>query len=235
MALYDVLDAATGQYLDSLDTGIQNMISAIDPKTGDKTLHPNAIPNTETGYLLCPYLLGGRNWQSGSFNDQNKMLYLPLSEVCMMGGPLGQDSLLSSGVQVAARPRPDSDGNFGRLQAIDMNTMELAWQHREITPPTIAALSTDGGLVFTGFLDQSFKALDAQTGKVLWETSLEHIPSSFPVTYAVNGKQYVAVIRGQPSRFIGSLYGIVSGFLGEDNDSVRAPTVDPAVVVYALD
>ncbi len=57
MALYDVLDAATGQYLDSLDTGIQNMISAIDPKTGDKTLHPNAIPNTETGYLLCPICL----------------------------------------------------------------------------------------------------------------------------------------------------------------------------------
>lgn len=235
MALYDVLDAATGQYLDSLDTGIQNMISAIDPHTGDKTLHPNAIPNAETGHLLCPYLLGGRNWQSGAFNAQTKMLYLPLSEVCMMGGPLGEGSLLSSGVQVSARPRPDSDGNFGRLQAINMETMELAWRHREATPPTIAALSTAGGLIFTGFLDQTFKALDADTGKVLWQTSLEHIPSSFPVTYAVDGKQYIAVIRGQPSRFIGSLFGIVSGFLGEDNDSVRAPTVDPAVVVYALD
>jgi len=235
MALYDVLDAATGQYLNSLDTGIQNMISAIDPKTGDKTLHPNAIPNAETGHLLCPYLLGGRNWQSGSFNKQSKMLYLPLSEVCMMGGPLGEGGLLSSGVQVSARPRPDSDGNFGRMQAINMDTMELAWQHRETTPPTIAALSTDGGLIFTGFLDQSFKALDADSGKVLWETSLGHIPSSFPVTYAVDGKQYVAVIRGQPSRFIGSLFGIVSGFLGEDSDAVRAPTVDPAVVVYALD
>ncbi|MEX2132045.1 MAG: PQQ-binding-like beta-propeller repeat protein [Pseudohongiellaceae bacterium] len=234
MALYDVLDATTGKYIDSVDTGIQNMISHIDPETGDKTLHPIAIPNAELGHLLCPYLLGGRNWQAASYDSSRKMVYLPLSEVCMMGGPTGQDSLLTSGVTINAVPRPDTDGNFGRLQAIDLNTMELAWAHREITPPTTATLVTGGDLVFGGFLDQTFKAFDADSGEVLWQTSLEHIPSSFPITYAVEGKQYVAIVRGQPSRFVGSLYGIISGFLGENSSVIGTPSTSPALMVFAL-
>jgi len=234
MALYDMLDAATGKYLNSLDTGIQNMISHIDPLTGDKTLHPNAIPNAEQGHLLCPYVLGGRNWQAGSYDPSRKMVYLPLSEVCMMGGPTGQDGLLSSGVNISAEPRPDSDGNFGRLQAINLDTMELGWVHRETTPPVTATLTTGGSLVFDGFLDQSFKAFDADTGDVLWQTSLGHIPSSFPITYAVDGKQYIAIVRGQPSRFVGSLYGIISGFLGADNSVIGTPSAGPAMMVFAL-
>jgi alcohol dehydrogenase (cytochrome c) len=234
MALYDMLDAATGQYLTSLDTGIQNMISHIDPLTGDKTLYPSAIPNAELGHLLCPYVLGGRNWQAGSYDRSRKMVYLPLSEVCMMGGPTGGGTLLSSGVTTTAQPRPDSDGNFGRLQAINLDTMQLAWAHRETTPPVTAALATAGSLVFGGFLDQSFKAVDADTGKVLWQTSLGHIPSSFPMTYAVDGKQYVAIVRGQPSRFVGSLYGIIAGFLGADSSALGTPSTGAAIMVFAL-
>lgn len=236
MALYDVLDAATGEYLTSLDTGIQNMIAAIDPDSGDKTLASIAIPNAETGHLLCPYMLGGRNWQSGAYNQENKMLFLPLSELCMMGGPLGDGNLLTSGVETTVRARPDSDGNFGRIQALDMNTMELAWQHRTKTPATIAALSTDGGLVFSGFLDHTFKALDAETGELLWETDLGAIPSSFPVTYAVDGTQYIAVIRGQPSPYFGSILGSnIRSLLAAQNETLPRPTEQPAMVVFALD
>jgi alcohol dehydrogenase (cytochrome c) len=141
---------------------------------------------------------------------------------------------LSSGVETTAQPRPDSDGNFGRLQAINLDTMELAWAHRETTPPVTAALATAGSLVFGGFLDQSFKAIDADTGTVLWQTSLGHIPSSFPMTYAVDGKQYVAIVRGQPSRFVGSLYGIIAGFLGADSSALGTPSTGPAIMVFAL-
>ena len=234
MALYDVLDAATGQYLASLDSGITNMIAAIDPVSGDKTLSPIAIPNAETGHLLCPFVLGGRNWQSGAFDQGTGNIVLPLSEMCMMGGPTGEGGLLSSGVQLAATPRPDSDGNYGRIQSMNLATGAVNWAHRELTPPSIAALSTDGGLVFTGFLDQSFKALDAATGEVLWETSLEHLPSSFPITYAVDGRQYVAVVRGQPSRFVGQLFGIIGGLLPPDKP-LAMPTTEPALMVYSLD
>jgi len=233
MALYDILDAATGDYLDSVDTGVTNMITAIDAVTGAKTLSHIATPSAETSNLLCPYYLGGRNWQSAAHNQDDNLVYLPISEMCMIGGPIGDGSLLSSGVESSPVPRPDSDGNYGRIQAIDLNTRKLAWSHRERTPPTVAALSTAGKLVFSGFLDQSFKALDAASGSVLWETSLGHLPSSFPITYAVNGRQYVAVVRGQPSRFIGSLYGIISGLLTED-EPLAVPTADPALMVYAL-
>jgi alcohol dehydrogenase (cytochrome c) len=234
MALYDMLDAATGEYLTSLDTGIQNMISHIDPLTGDKTLYPSAIPNAELGHLLCPFMLGGRNWQAGSYDRSRKMVYLPLSELCMMAGPIGEGALLSSGVEMTAQRRLDSDGNYGRLQAINLDTMELAWAHRETTPPVTAVLATAGSVVFGGFLDQSFKAVDADTGNVLWQTSLGHIPSSFPMTYAVDGKQYVAIVRGQPSRFVGSLYGIIAGFLGADSSALGTPSAGAAIMVFAL-
>lgn len=233
MALYDVLDAATGQYLNSIDTGVQNLIADINPVTGEKILYPHATPNKETSHLVCPYVLGGRNWQSAAFDASSNLLILPLSEMCMMAAP-GEGNLLSSGVELTPEPRPDTDGNYGRLQAIDMNTMELAWTHREITPPATPALSTAGGIVFAGFLDQTFKAIDTSNGDVLWQDSIGHIPSSFPITYGVDGRQYVAIIRGQPSRFTGSLYAIISGFLGDNQSAIGTPSAEPAILVYAL-
>jgi len=233
MALYDVLDAATGRYLNSIDVGLQNMITAIDPYTGDKMRHPNTIPNAELSAVLCPSFLGGRNWQSAAYNDNRKMVYLPLSEMCMNFGPIGEGTLLTSGVEYSFAPRPDHDGSFGRIQAIDMNTMELAWSQSETTPPSTAILSTGGDVLFAGFLDQTFRAFDSETGSELWQIDLEHLPSSFPMTYAVDGKQYVAIVRGQPSRWIGNLYGTINGFL-ENEGGLPVPSSEPALMVYAL-
>ena len=228
-----MLDATTGQYLNSIDVGLQNIITSIDPKTGDKTRHPNTIPSAEFSALLCPSYLGGRNWQSASYNSASRMVYLPLSEMCMNYGPIGEGRLLSSGVEYSFQPRPDSDGNFGRIQAIDLNTMELAWSARLPTPPSTAVLSTAGDVLFGGFLDQTFKAFDARTGDVLWETDLQHLSSSFPITFAADGKQFVAIVRGQPSRWIGTLYGTIAGFR-EAEGGLPVPSADPALMVYAL-
>lgn len=235
MALYDVVDAQTGEYLDSLDLGVQNVITSVDPDTGAKSLNPESIPNRESNHLVCPYFLGGRNWQSGAYNPDTRMLYLPVLEMCMMAGLMADGTLLSTGIESTPAPRADSDGQFGRLQAINMDTMELGWRHREATPPSTPLLSTGGGLVFGGNLDSSFKAYDAATGAVLWQASLGNLPSSFPITYAVDGKQYVAIVQGQPSRFTGTLYGIISDFLGEDNPAIKAPTEQPKLVVFSLD
>jgi alcohol dehydrogenase (cytochrome c) len=235
LALYDVVDAQTGEYLDSLDLGVQNVVTAVDPETGAKSINPDSIPNKESNHLVCPYFLGGRNWQSGAYNPDTRMLYLPILEMCMMAGLMADGTLLSTGIEATPAPRADSDGQFGRLQAINMDTMELAWRHREATPPSTPLLSTGGGLVFGGNLDSSFKAYDAETGAVLWQASLGNLPSSFPITYAVEGKQYVAVVQGQPSRFTGTLYGIISDFLGEDNPAIKTPTDQPKLVVFSLD
>ena len=233
MALYDVLDAATGQYINSVDVGFQNMITSIDPQTGDKTRHPNTIPNAELSAVLCPSFLGGRNWQSAAYNVNRKMVYLPMSEMCMNFGPIGEGTLLTTGVEFSFAPRPNHDGGFGRIQAIDMNTMELAWAHSEDTPPSTAILSTAGDVLFAGFLDQTFRAFNSETGEELWQTGLEHLPSSFPISFAVDGKQYVAIVRGQPSRWIGNLYGTINGFL-ESEGGLPVPSSEPALMVYAL-
>ena len=235
MALYDVVDAETGEYLESIDLGLQKIVSAVNPQTGAKSINPDSVPNREANHLLCPYFLGGRNWQAGAYNPDTKMLYLPALEMCMMAGLMVDGNLLSTGIEATPAPRADSDGKFGRLQAINMETMEMAWRHRELTPPSTPLLSTAGGLVFGGNLDNSFKAFDAQTGVVLWETTLDHLPSSFPITYAVDGKQYVAIVKGQPSRWTGSLYGIIQGMLGPEAQSIPTPSGQPGLVVFAVE
>lgn len=235
MALYDIVDAETGEYLESFDLGLQNVVTAVDPVTGDKTINPDSVPNLESNHLVCPYFLGGRNWQAGAYNPDTQMLYLPVLEMCMMAGKMADGTLLTTGIESSAAPREDSDGQFGRLQAINMKTRELAWRHREISPPATPLLSTAGGLIFGGNLDMSFKAFDATTGEVLWQTVLDNFPSSFPITYAVDGKQYIAVVKGQPSRYSGTLLGLVISFLGEGQTALQMPSGQPALVVYAVE
>ena len=236
MALYDALDAETGEYIDSFDVGIQNIVIAIDPETGDKTINPIAIPNAEEANLLCPMANGGRNWPSASINPNTNMLYLPLAEICMMFGPTSDvPGLLSTGVKIEPRPQPNSDGKFGRIQAINLQTGEMAWNFREVVPPASATLSTGGGLVFVGTMDNRFVALDEINGDKLWENDLGDIPNSFPISYAVDGKQYVAVVVGQPSPFHASIWmGMVNEFLGDRSPLLDHTRSGPAIVVYAL-
>lgn len=236
MALYDALDAATGEYLNSFDVGIQNIVTAINPQTGDKTINPRAIPNAEDANLLCPMANGGRNWPSASINPNNNMLYLPLSEICMMFGPTSDNrGLLSTGVSITPQPMADSDGKFGRLQAIDLQTGEMAWNYREIVPPASATLSTAGGLVFVGTLDNRFVAFDESSGDILWQIDTGDIPNSFPISYGVDGKQYIAVVVGQPSPFHASIWmGMINNFLGDSSPLMEVPRSGPAIVVYAL-
>lgn len=236
MALFDAIDAATGEYVFSFDMGIQNIVAAIDPVTGSKMLNPNAIPRSDTAQLVCPYALGGRNWQATSYNPQSRTLFVPLSEVCMMGGPTGGNSILTTGAPLNPVPRPDGDGNYGRMQAVNLDSRELTWNHREPMPATSASLATAGGLVFNGTLDNRLAALDDSSGKVLWATDAGDIPASFPITYAVDGRQYVAFVVGQPSIHASGYMGIIGAFTGgAQSPLLSLPHTGPALVVYTLE
>ncbi len=235
MALYDALDAATGEYLFSIDLGLQNLVASIDPQTGVKTMNANARPNAENAVLICPQPIGGRNWPAASLNPQSNMLFLPLAETCMMGGPTGGDgNLLSTGVAISSVPLPDSDGNIGRLQAINLETRELAWSFREFMPPASAVLATGGGLVFGGAIDQSFKAFDQADGKVLWSMDLGDVPASFPISYGVDGKQHIALIVGQPGLHASALTGHAMQTSGDMSRFSGLTREGPALVVFAL-
>jgi alcohol dehydrogenase (cytochrome c) len=104
-------------------------------------------------------------------------------------------------VRLGGRPRPDNDGNFGRIEAIDLKTRKVVWSMRQRAPIASSLLTSAGGLVFSGARDRRFRAYDAATGKVLWQVGLNASPSSSPATYSVDGVQYVAIVTGGGGSF----------------------------------
>ena len=220
-AIFEALDAATGQYLFSIDMGMQNVITAIDPKTGAKTINPAAVPDISDNRLvislpdICPNGLGSRNLQAAALNANSKTLFIPLSDTCFD----------RTGKRMQITPEPGSDGTFGVMRAINLQTRKTLWTHRESTPAASAALLVGDGLLFVGSADRWFEALDQKTGKVLWRQRLNNAPSSFPMTYQVDGKQYIAVATNRGSFHVNGMASIARA---------NNPPAGAALVVYAL-
>ncbi|MBZ5579306.1 MAG: PQQ-binding-like beta-propeller repeat protein [Acidobacteriia bacterium] len=194
-ATYDLLDAETGKWIYSKDLGLQNIVTSIDPVTGKKTVNPETLAGDGKVHMVCPHADGAKSWLPGSYNPDTKILYIPLVEACMDLTPVtdGGRTLLSTGVSPVVRPRPGSDGQYGRVEAVNMLTREVVWTERHRAPVSSGALDTAGGVIFNGSIDRYFRAYDDQTGKLLWETRLTDVPSDAPIAYTVNGKQYVAI------------------------------------------
>ena len=114
----------------------------------------------------------------------------------MIPVPSEEKGFMTTGVRLTARPRPDSDGKYGRLQAINLEKLNIEWTHRQRAPLTSGVLTTAGGLVFAGDVDRHIIAFDQSNGKELWRMRLNDVPSSAPITYSADGKQYLAVTVG---------------------------------------
>jgi alcohol dehydrogenase (cytochrome c) len=198
MGIYEGMDAATGKFIFAKDLGLQNVVSSIDPETGKPTINPEVVVGDGRPHMICPHPGGGRNWLATSYDSATKILYIPLVESCMdlIPAPKGQRGNLSSGYNWFIRPRPDSDGKYGRLEAFDLETKKPVWIDRQRAPQSTCVLATAGGVVFAGALDRYLTAYDSETGKQLWRVRLNDVPSSCPISYSVEGKQYVAVIVG---------------------------------------
>jgi len=199
MGIYEGMDAATGQYIFSKDLGIQNVVASIDPKTGEKTINPDVVVGDGKPHTICPHPGGGRNWIAGSYNPETKTVYVPMVESCMdlIPAPAGQRGNLSSGVNWFIRMRPDnSDGKIGRVEALNLETKKPVWIDRQRAPQSTCTLDTAGGVVFAGALDRYFTAYDDSTGEILWRIRLNDMPSSCPITFSVDGKEYLAVVVG---------------------------------------
>ncbi len=199
-AIFDAMDRATGKYVFSRDLGLQNIVTAIDPATGEETTNPALEPEPGKKELLCPNSNGARNWPTTAFDPATYVLYVPLVETCAdySWTPRSAAEIAAGGddIHFATRLRPDSDGKFGRIEAINLATGKVLWIHRQRSPLASSLLATAGGLVFVGAQDRFFSAYDAASGKLLWETQLNAGPNSSPVTYSVQGEQYVAVVAG---------------------------------------
>jgi alcohol dehydrogenase (cytochrome c) len=198
MAIYEGMDAATGKYIFSKDLGIQNVVTAIDPNTGEKTINPEVVVGDGKPHMICPHPGGGRSWIATSYDADSKILYVPMVESCMdlIPAPAGERGNLTSGVNWFIRARPDSDGKFGRLEAFNLLTKKVLWIDRQRAPQSTGVLATAGGVLFAGSLDRFLKAYDDATGELLWEVRMNDVPSSCPITYSVDGRQYLAVVVG---------------------------------------
>ena len=196
--LHDILDAATGEYLSSFDMGLQNVFLGVDPETGEKTINEDLLPGDGQVKLVCPHAGGGRSWLPGAFDPRSGRIFIPAVESCMDMVPVGEGERgsLSTGVRWVLRPRPDSDGRYGRLQALDAASGETLWTARQRAPQSTGVLLTGGGLVFAGALDRRLTAYDETTGDPLWDTQMTDVPNSSPISYAVDGKQYIAIVVG---------------------------------------
>ena len=197
-AIFDIVETETGAYVSSIDLGLQNGITAIDPTTGRKTVDPTLIPGDGETKMVCPHVGGGRSWSPTAYDPETKIAYVPIVEACMdmIAVAEGERGSLSTGVRWTVRPRPESDGSYGRIEAINLETHETEWIARQRAPQTTGVLVTGGGLLFAGSLDRRFSAYDASTGDRLWNTRLNDIPNAPPISFMVDGRQYVALTVG---------------------------------------
>ncbi len=230
LGILEALDRTNGQWLWHKETVPQNVVASIDPKTGEKTINPASMPHIGQTTVNCPADPGGRGWPATAYNPKTGTLYMPLNEYCSNTTPTPLDpgqSYTGGGRAVFARTSvPNSDGNFGRVDAIKLADRSTTWTHRQRAPQTSAVLPTAGGVVFAGDIDRTFKALDEATGKVLWQVRTNNAINSFPISYSVNGKQYVAVAAGNGSGLLKSLGTLVP--------EIKSPESGSMLWVFAL-
>ncbi len=201
IAIFDAVNRADGKYAFSRDLGLQNLVASIDPKTGKKNIKPAFEPKAGRVDLICPSASGARSWPATAIDPKTDILYVPLLDNnCMDYSWVERDAgkVAAGGmdVHIGGRPKPDNDGKFGRIEAIDLKTGHVVWSMRQRVPVASSMLASAGGLVFAGSRDRRFRAYDAATGAVLWQMGLNASPSSSPAMYSVDGVQYLVVVAG---------------------------------------
>ena len=196
------LDRATGAFVAAHDLGYQDVLD-VDPDTGTVTYRPEMIPVAGVELSFCPDFGGIRNWRASAYHPETQALYIPIHPTCVRGMFTeleqieGNDYYANRGwFSRGSTVHPASGEHAGHLIAMDIDTGAIRWRHSTATRPGTAALTTGGGLVVFGDSDRHLFIHDAETGAVLFETRLPASAQGFPITYAVDGRQYLAVPVG---------------------------------------
>ena len=180
----------------------QNVFRSLDPETGRPDVDPAHKPGTGKRADFCPGTHGGKNWPPIAFSPRTRMIYIPANNnICgsNMGTQVqytpGRPFVGIGGSQPFTVPGAD---HFGEVQAWNVDTGQRVWTHNYAKSPNWGSmLATAGGLVFSGGTsDRKFHAFDASTGKLLWEFPTNSGILAPPTSFAIDGKQYIAVLSG---------------------------------------
>ncbi|MDH4108897.1 MAG: PQQ-binding-like beta-propeller repeat protein [Gammaproteobacteria bacterium] len=226
------LDRLTGEFLWARETLHQNVIESIDGADGRVHVNEDLIVGPFEEILVCPSLGGGKNWPAGTYSPLTGIMYQPQQNMCVMNAgntnkPSAEDGYALSWVvvedpAVTADPYP-----VGRVDAIEMSTGKEIWRHEQRAAMTGTLVSTAGGLVFGGDLNRRFYAFDDRTGEILWQSIVSGPVTGSAISYAVNGRQYIAVAVGggsaSPERRALSVH-----------PEIKPPAGAPALFVFAL-
>jgi alcohol dehydrogenase (cytochrome c) len=202
-----VLDRSTGQFLLGKPFVEVNWASGFDEK-GRPMRVSGKLPSAE-GTVITPGNQGGTNWYSPSFSPSTGLFYIPswvnYSSVYLKAPAeytegrryLGTSprSLIGGLQQAKINTRKDNEG-YGAVRAIDPGTGERKWEYKMNDVTDAGILTTASDLLFSGGREGYFYALDARDGELLWRASLGGAIASGPMSYAVNGRQYVAISAG---------------------------------------
>jgi alcohol dehydrogenase (cytochrome c) len=197
--MFYVLDRTTGKFLLGKPFAKVNWATGFDE--AGRPIRAPGIEPTKEGTLVYPGNQGATNWYSPSFSPQTGLFYIPTWE--------NSSSIYTKGEQppefhenqtfAGDRPKLGATGEdvYATIRAIDPRTGEKKWDYRLSAPNTEAGvLTTAGNVLFSGGRDGAFYALDARDGKLLWDTNLGPSVAAGPMTYMVNGKQYVSIQAG---------------------------------------
>ena len=199
-----VLDRETGRFINAFRTSFDNIITGWTD-SGSPIFNPAQIPtmddvDSDRVFEVCPHYHGARNLNSPSFSPETGLYYLGINNSCMDVTFVSEEfepGRVFRGIGSRVKMVPDYD-YIGEFVAFNPVTGQRAWEYRPESGAamTASALATAGGIVFGGTADRRFFALDADNGDVLWETRLNGDISGAPVTFEIDGRQYLAVGAG---------------------------------------